>query len=336
VLQQRFQDLPPAPWPQLDHRIPKAILDGEMVGFDANLPPSSFHQSNTIVTAYYEFTSKHSVEKYENWFQRILRTSEPMIIFVEPGSKWFEFVKKQRKHAPTIVAQLPFEELVMSTTFTEDFWNFMFSIDTEATTHRGTGVYKIWNEKLIFMHAAITLNPFNTPGFAWMDAGYFRKNNDAPRPSEPIIKVNITEAGVPEEKILLLHVRNDGLDSPARVNIAGNSFVGTGRAFLDFYPKYYQTFWHWVTIKKFIGSDQFVITEACRRYRSNCHPFYPRRFKHWFAMALAMSGGLDFSQVSPHYLFDIPPPNLPEVPSGKKVSHCNGEMVVRDVNMSSC
>jgi hypothetical protein len=149
VLQQRFQDLPPAPWPQLDHRIPKAILDGEMVGFDANLPPSSFHQSNTIVTAYYEFTSKHSVEKYENWFQRILRTSEPMIIFVEPGSKWFEFVKKQRKHAPTIVAQLPFEELVMSTTFTEDFWNFMFSIDTEATTHRGTGVYKIWNEKLV-------------------------------------------------------------------------------------------------------------------------------------------------------------------------------------------
>lgn len=137
VLQQRFDNLPPAPWPQLDHRIPKAILDGDFVGFDGKLSPSSFHQSNTIVTAYYEFTSKHTVRKYEKWFERILQGSEPMIIFVEPGSKWFQFVKERRTHAPTIVAQLSFDDTIMATTFTEEFWNFMHSIDLEAKVHKG-------------------------------------------------------------------------------------------------------------------------------------------------------------------------------------------------------
>ena len=149
VLKQRFADLPPAPWPQLDHRIPEAILNGDMIGFDASLPPSSFQESNTIVTAYYEFESKHSVRQYEMWYQRILRTSEPMIIFVEPGSKWYTFTKENRSHAPTIVAQIPFDNLVMSTTFTKPFWDFMHSIDLEAKIHKGDSVYKIWNEKLV-------------------------------------------------------------------------------------------------------------------------------------------------------------------------------------------
>ena len=150
-LTQRFNNLPLPPWPQLDHRTPQAILDGFMVGFDsqASPTPSTFHQSNTIVTAYYEFESKHGVKQYEKWFDRILRTSEPMIVFVEPGSRWFDFVLEHRKHAPTIVATLKFDDLVMSTTFQPIFWEFMHSIDLEASVHKGSGVYKIWNEKLV-------------------------------------------------------------------------------------------------------------------------------------------------------------------------------------------
>jgi len=190
------------------------------------------------------------------------------------------------------------------------------------------------------MYAAIHLNPFNTPGFAWMDAGYFRNDHDAPPPFTPIIKVNITEAGIPEEKLLVVHVRNDPLDAPARVNVAGNSFVGTGHAFLNIYSKYYQTFWHWITIRKFIGSDQFVMTETCRRYRTHCHPYFPGRFKSWFAMAHAMAGKeghTDFAKVSPKYLFlDEPPSDVPEVPIGKKVSYCDGEIVTKGADEPTC
>jgi len=331
-LKYRYDRLPSPPWPQLDHRTSFSILNGHLQGFDPTFAPYQFQQSNTIVTAYYEFESKHGVGNYEKWFSRILRTCEPMIIFVEPESKWFDFVKEQRGHAPTIVAPLSFDNLVMSSTFLPSFWDFMHGIDLEAKVHKGSGVYKIWNEKLIFMYAAIHLNPFETPGFLWMDAGYFREERDAPALNTPIVKVNITEAGIPEEKLLLLHVRNDKLSSPSRVNIAGNAFVGTVKSFMEFYPRYYQTFWDWISIKKFIGSDQFVMTETCRRYKDYCHPFFPGRYKMWFAMAYALSGKRPFDQVSPEYLFlEEPPSNLPPVPSGQYVSFCNGN-IVTDVN----
>lgn len=146
-LQTRYNDLPSPPWPQLDHRIAKSILDGTMIGFDPS--QVSFDATYTIVTAYYQFTSKHGVGEYEKWFTRLLRASEPMIIFLEPGSSWYDFVLKQRTHAPTIIAPIQFDELVMSTTFTTEFWDFMFSIDLEASVHKSSNVYKIWNEKLV-------------------------------------------------------------------------------------------------------------------------------------------------------------------------------------------
>lgn len=146
-LQTRYDDLPSPPWPQLDHRIAKSMLDGTMIGFDPS--QASFDASYTIVTAYYQFTSKHGVGEYEKWFTRLLRASEPMIIFLEPDSSWYDFVLKQRKHAPTIIAPIQFDELVMSTTFTTEFWDFMFSIDLEASVHKSPNVYKIWNEKLV-------------------------------------------------------------------------------------------------------------------------------------------------------------------------------------------
>lgn len=177
------------------------------------------------------------------------------------------------------------------------------------------------------MYASIHLNPFETPNFVWMDAGYFRNDRDAPEFNTPVVKINITES-VPEEKLLLLHVRNDPLSSPSRVNIAGNSFVGSAKSFLTVYEKYYETFWDWISIKKFIGSDQFVMTETCRRYKAYCHPFLPGRFKSWFGMALALSGQRDVSQVSPEFLFlDEPPSNPAIVPSGKYISYCRNEIM---------
>eukprot|EP00957_Ditylum_brightwellii_P050025 3792277-Ditylum_brightwellii.AAC.1 len=135
----------------------------------------------------------------------------------------------------------------MSTTFAESLWQEQHKVDLEAKVHKGTGVYKIWNEKLIFIHAAIQLNPFDSPTFTWMDAGYFRQKRR--NPTQPIVNLNITDAGVHPSKVLLLHVRGDGLDRTGkdRVAIAGNSFSGTPEAFLEFYDKYYITMWDWIT-----------------------------------------------------------------------------------------
>ncbi len=227
-------------------------------------------------------------------------------------------------------------------------------------------MYKIWNEKMvcfilkccqklsvfyffwtttffltcifknvqlqIFLHNAIQLNPFQTKGFAWMDTGYFRQMRDAPEIDTPVIKIDYTAAGVPNEKILVLHVRNDGLDAPGRVNVAGNSFFGSAEAFLTFYNNYYTTFWDWIRVKnKFIGSDQFVMTETCRRYAESCYPHFAGRFKSWFALSAVVMGKKPLSEISPQYLFlDKPPKDLPELPQGKRITYCNGRILPVD------
>ena len=80
---------------------------------------------------------------------RLFQTSDPMVIFVEPNSTWFDIACELRQHAPTLVVPMRFDELVMASTFTEEFWDYEHSIDLEAAIHKGSGVYKIWNEKLV-------------------------------------------------------------------------------------------------------------------------------------------------------------------------------------------
>ena len=99
--------------------------------------------------AFYEFKrSKHSTGSYESCFPRLLQTSDPMIIFVEPGSKWIDFVKTRRQHAPTILVGRKFSDMVMSTTFSDKFWLKVEEIDHEKFRHN-IDLYKIWNEKLV-------------------------------------------------------------------------------------------------------------------------------------------------------------------------------------------
>ena len=190
------------------------------------------------------------------------------------------------------------------------------------------------------MYAAVQMNPFDTDGFVWMDAGYFRKEAMAPKLSTPIVKVNITELGVPRQKVFVLHVRNDGLESNARVNVAGNSYLGTKEAFLTFYFQYFQTLWDWIKTKdKFIGSDQFVLTETCRRYPTNCHPYFAGGYEWWFAFARIVFSGREsnLTTVSPYYIFDEEPPtDLEEVPDGKRVAYCNGTIETGSIYDFSC
>ena len=233
-----------------------------------------------------------------------------MIVFVEPDSKWYDFVLMNRSHAPTIVVPLPFDSLVMSTTFTESFWEEQRSIDLEATVHRGTGVYKIWNEKLVMMMAATELNPFKTKFFTWIDAGYYRNERIAPKFNETIVHLDITKAGVNPSKVLFLHVRNDSLRkaTKGRVATAGNAFIGTAEALRELYKMYYLTLWDWARKQYFIGSDQHIMAETCYRYSTVCHPWFPGNFKNWFAMSkLLKQREYNLSKASEHFYFEREP-----------------------------
>ena len=256
-----------------------------------NYPEGAGGPIATIVTAFYELSrSKHPVSLYQTAMAKILDTADPMIIFCEPNTTWFDFFVEKRKHAPTIVVPLPAADLRLKRRFRQEtFWEGQYEIDPEGSSfHRGvnTLLYIIWNEKLILLHSAAMLNPFNTTQFLWVDAGYFKMKSAAHLYRQSAVRINMTEMGVEDESALLCQMYEynyvrDEVISGNRVLFGGNSIAGTYRGIPNLYSAYYDAFWTMSATGKFVGSDQKVMFRACHAYPRACHIHSPRRLRQW-------------------------------------------------------
>ena len=288
--------------------------------------PRNYAQDNrpiaTLVTAFYQMSSKHPVKMYQKTSGQLLSTSDPMIIFCEPNSTWVDFFIEKRKHAPTIVVPLPAKELRLVKHFPqESFWKAQYDIDPEAPTHHknvNTMLYVIWDEKLVLLHTVGMLNPFNTTQFVWVDTGYWRNPGENTcwgfrhmiectvitdiYPVRPIffnsaphmyrnsaVRINITEKGVNDEATLLFQMRpynfnKDIVISGDEVLVGGNCFAGTYNGVSNLYSAFYETFWAMASTGQFVGSDQKVLYRTCHTYPNACHIHAPRQMKQWLKM----------------------------------------------------
>ena len=80
--------------------------------------------------------------------------TDPMVVFVQPNTGWTDIVRERRKHAPTIIVQMPFEQFTMGSTFSDEFRETEVAPtdpDPEFPLTVGVNVYKMWNEKIILM-----------------------------------------------------------------------------------------------------------------------------------------------------------------------------------------
>jgi hypothetical protein len=294
-------------WPQQDDRIIQAILRGRKVGFDVHLdgvgdvgdPPDANHYTfqntsyespirglATVVSAYYDMNSKHPHHQYVNWVPLFLSSTDPLIFFCDPGQvlwssnqTWCDFVAERRQHAPTVVVEIPFDELNTAVTFKDSFWfreAFVRDQKKKKRQKKGVDVYKIWNEKIIFLHEVSILNPFKTEHIFWVDAGYFRRPQIAPL-GTPIIRSNITSNGVPTHQVLFHKVKNEPTHE-----IAAGVFGGTPTAIQNVYTKYWETFWHLVQSKfDCVGFEQRIFVWMCRSFPNVCNLHY---HQDWFQM----------------------------------------------------
>lgn len=247
----------------------------------------------TLVTAFYEMSSKHPRKMYEKTSQQLLSTADPMIIFCEPGSTWVEFFTEKRQHAPTIVVPMPVEELRLLQHFPQEtFWKKQFEIDPEGTTHHksiNTKLYLLWDEKIVLLQSAAMLNPFNTTQFVWADTGYWR--NPAPHMyRQSAMRINMTKEGVSDDSMLLYQMLPDSSDrevviSGDNVLVGGNCFVATYNGISNMYSAFYETFWAMAATGKFVGSDQKVLFRTCHTYPSACHIHNkPKGDRKWLNM----------------------------------------------------
>ena len=246
----------------------------------------------TIVTAFYEMSSKHPKRMYEKTSLQLLSTADPMIIFCEPGSSWVDFFAEKRQHAPTVVVPMPVVELRLLQHFPQEtFWKAQFEIDPEGTTHHksiNTKLYLLWDEKLVLLQSAAMLNPFNTTQFTWVDTGFWR----GPAPHlyrQSAVRVNLTKEGVSDDSMLLHQMIPYKFDretviSGDQVLVGGNCFAGTYNGISNLYSAFYETFWAMAATGKFVGSDQKVLYRTCHTYPSACHIHKAKRDRKWLNM----------------------------------------------------
>lgn len=247
----------------------------------------------TLITAFYEMSSKHPRKMYEKTSQQLLSTADPMIIFCEPGSTWVKFFTEKRQHAPTIVVPMSVEELRLLQHFPQEtFWKKQFEIDPEGTTHHksiNTKLYLLWDEKIVLLQSAAMLNPFNTTQFVWVDTGYWR--NPAPHMyRQSAMRINMTKEGVSDDSMLLYQMLPDSSDrevviSGDHVLVGGNCFAATYNGISNMYSAFYETFWAMAATGKFVGSDQKVLFRTCHTYPSACHIHNkPKGDRKWLNM----------------------------------------------------
>lgn len=293
-----------------------------------NYPEGAGRPVATIVTAFYQMSSKHPVKMYQKNSGQLLSTADPMIIFCEPKSTWVDFFIEQRKHAPTIVVPLSANDLRLKQHFAQEtFWKTQYKIDPEGPTHHkgvNTMLYIIWDEKLVLLHSAAMLNPFNTTQFIWVDTGYWR--NPAPHMfRQSAVRINITKEGVKDESTLLYQMipydfDRDKVTSGNQVLVGGNSFIGTYNGISNLYSAFYETFWAMSATGKFVGSDQKVLYRTCHTYPSACHIHKPKKWRQWLKMLGELLPGIENGEKisEPLKLSELiaPEENLPIPPNG--------------------
>jgi hypothetical protein len=158
-------------------------------------------------------------------------------------------------------------------------------------------LYIIWDEKLLLLHSAAMLNPFNTTQFLWVDTGYFR--NPAPHAyRQSVVRINITQEGVKDDSVLLYQMINynynqETVISGNQVLVGGNSFIGTYAGISNLYSAFYDTFWTMLVTGKFVGSDQKVMYRTCHTYPNACHIHKTQKQRGWLKMLSELLPGIE-------------------------------------------
>ena len=230
----------------------------------------------TIVTAYYKTSSsKHSHEEYEIWMRNMLSLQDAMIIFTTKDME--DVVYQMRQHAinRTLVVVMALEDTEVVQQYGLDFWKMQRMIDPEIQLNLDPRIYIVWNEKPAFLNRAISLNPFKSSYFLWMDIGFMR---DRVHNGEWVVA---DASPFDQDKVLMLDVttltRNYLLDM-LFVNenrIGGGMFGGTTTSIQRYYSEYYKTLDADVKTHRFVGKEQVIMFRTCERVHDLCSKIFP-------------------------------------------------------------
>lgn len=232
--------------------------------------------SITVVSCYYDISSKFTNSTYINWIDNFLKIPCNMHIFTD--SKTLESLRKLRPiDDKTFYQLLDIENFHVSKY--NDLWERSLALDIERKNgvKHTVELYKIWSEKIFMCKRAILNNVFRSDVFCWCDAGCVR--NPDMFPSIYRFPMSLTKE-LSEQKIMLslidpftsqdLMFNNEGIslsfqnlsdDISCRniIRIQGGFFAGYKDPLLEYSDTYDKELQLFDKTKTFAGKDQYVM-----------------------------------------------------------------------------
>jgi len=209
----------------------------------------------TIVTAFYEMSSKFSSDKYWKWFMNFAQVPCNLVVFTS-----LNLVNKVLSIRSSNIHVIPVEF--------KDLYHYRFiekyreHYKKDYYKNHSPELYIIWAEKVKFVIKTILLNPFNTEKFVWCDFGAFRtsqKHNGFANASKIVDnKMNflLLEHFTAQDKI----ISNGIMGQPYGTVRLGGGIQGADKNTWLIYEKLWdEMLQRYFNTGRFAGQDQCII-----------------------------------------------------------------------------
>lgn len=256
----------------------KSLLDKAPTIKEYNIfqlsPGNMKSHPNTIVTAYFRVSSKHSSQNYDLWMKNFLSLQDPMVVFTQP--ELFMQIKNFRSHAldRTVIILMELEDIPIGSLYSTEFWMDQLDRDPEKGKHRSYELFWIWLNKCWCTTEAIRLNFFDSDLFLWSDIGAFREGNYNYKtlilhpeqvPPHEMIQMAHTTPNPPEAE--LFHEKMKHLPNFYH---SGMQFAAYKDTWKTFYEHFLDTIDRFLEHDMLICDDQVILQSVCLSHPDIC------------------------------------------------------------------
>lgn len=243
--------------------------------------------TSTLVTGYFDITSKHTHSVYSKWIENLANNSRLnlcLLVFTDSPGMWFPSVEQ-------VVINTTLCDEALALNQSEIFWRNQWFRDPEAAAHKGFPLYLVWNLKAYFLQEATRLNPFQSEYYFWIDAGYMRSADQAHGDARTMAP-NVDKDAM--HFLLIDHFSRAELEERRRFHytvgqdrLGGGMFGGHVSAVVPWVQLYYQTLGTYVARGWFVGKDQNIMNTLCIENPTACVLLDPNVWvmeNPWFKM----------------------------------------------------
>ncbi|KAL7530069.1 hypothetical protein ACHAXR_003291 [Thalassiosira sp. AJA248-18] len=248
------------------------------LGFELVKQADPIQWPNTIVTAYFQVSSKRKKSYYVDWMRNMLLLRDAMVIFTTPDM--VETIQHHRANAinRTLVVPIDLEDTEIAKKYDHAFWKNQLEKDYLKKQHQSFELFWIWLSKSFFVTTAIQIDPFRSDVYAWVDIGCFR----IPGAYEGKEMINKGRGLIPHDRILhMAHTKPNPPPYYMWNNVgdlherkwfyhSGAQMVGYKSTWLRYHREFLETINRYVERNMFIGEDQAVLQSLCLRVTNLC------------------------------------------------------------------